>query len=113
MKLIVDKNYNTRAVRVYLEEKQGSDYIVIGQKDGKLTQQKTNFIETPDLNPLLELPSHLFDDFVKLIVDYANNEGIKSDNHNLIEGKLQATENHLEDLKKYFPMVLDKLLEIK
>ena len=50
-----------------------------------------------------------FNDFVKCVIDYANAEGVKSDNDNFLLGKLEATEKHLDDTRIILSKVIDKI----
>lgn len=115
MEIIVEKNWQNRTVKVYAREIQGSKEVFFGQKDDFIIQQSfevnsPNF-ETPII-PLLQMPESLFRDFQKSFLEYLNNQNIKSENENLLQGKLSATEKHLEDLRNYFPKVLDKIISL-
>lgn len=62
------------------------------------------------LVPLLEMNSSFAKDFLKAVSDYNSRIGIKTENENLLQGKLSATEKHLEDLRCHFTKILDKVV---
>jgi hypothetical protein len=49
--------------------------------------------------PFLVMQSNIMVPFMKAIVDAAASHGIKPESQSSIEGKLQATERHLEDMR--------------
>lgn len=113
MKLFVETNWNTRATRFYLEDQQGRIKTFIGVKDGALIAQELNPLNpiTQEIFPLLEMGDYTAKEFIKAVVDYASNEGIKTENENLLKGKLEATEKHLEDLRRQFDLLLNKIVK--
>ena len=58
-------------------------------------------------NPFLKLPYHFADLLFKSLIEYNSERGMKSKDENLLTGKLAATENHLNDMRKFS----EKLLE--
>jgi len=82
--------------------------INFNYKDGEIIE-----VEVPDdkisndLKPFLELPRLFANFFIKGIVEYANNEGIKTKDQNLIEGQLIATNLHLKDMQEFSTKLLD------
>lgn len=82
--------------------------INFNYKDGEIieTEVPDNAIVN-DLKPFLELPRMFAEPFLKGIVEYSNNNGIKTKDHNLIEGKLIATELHLKDMREITTKLLD------
>jgi hypothetical protein len=113
MKLYVETNWNSRATRFYLEDQQGRVKTFIGVKDGRLIEQQLNPMNAIDepLFPLLEMGDYMAKEFIKSVVDYASGEGIKTENENLLKGKLEATERHLEDLRRQFDLLLNKIVK--
>lgn len=96
---------------IYILDEEGKDrYVININSDGFLTQTLLNPNEATKLKPFLELPSSFFDKLVKAMVDYASENNIKTENETLLQGKLVATEKHLEDLRKHFEKVLDKIV---
>ena len=82
--------------------------INFNYKDGQIIE-----IEVPDdritddLKPFLELPMMFANQLLKGIVEYSNNNGIKTKDQTLIEGKLIATELHLKDMQEFSTKLLD------
>lgn len=114
MKLIVNNDWDSMSMSFYLEDDRCGKRVIIGQQCGLLTEYT---IESYDvgtcrcIEPLLKMPSHTGERFIKAIVDYASEQQIKTVNENLLQGKLQATEKHLEDMRNGFVKILDKLIE--
>lgn len=112
MEFIFQEDYQSMTVRMYLKTQQGNRIAIIGQKDGLLIEQPLdpmNAMAEP-LIPLLEMNRHFANDFLKAVGDYNSRVGIKNENENLLQGKLSATEKHLEDLRSHFTKVLDKVV---
>ena len=65
--------------------------------------------ECKELNPFLRCPSEMFRGIVSEIVEYANDNHIQSKDKDFTRGKLEATEKHLDDMRKY----LDKAMKIE
>jgi hypothetical protein len=98
---------------MYLRIIEGHKTYIIGQKDGKLYQQEINEMNAASVEPLvplLKMNRAFAEDFLKAVADYSSSVGIKTENENLLKGKLQATEKHLEDLRTHFSKVLDKAI---
>jgi len=51
------------------------------------------------LEPSLNLPGRMGEEVMQAIVEAFNERGIKPESGNKTEGKLEATEKHLEDLR--------------
>jgi DUF1009 family protein len=112
MQVFVEKDWTSRATRFYIQVEKGNERFIIGQKDGLLIEQHIDPINATaePIIPLLEMSDRMADDFIKAIVDYASQKGVKTENENLLMGKLSATEKHLEDMRKHFEKVLDKVV---
>jgi hypothetical protein len=101
------------AAKIYLLEEEGKNrYAINLDADGRLVQTLLEDGVAPILKPFLELPSNVFDKFVKAVTDYASDNNIKTESETLLQGKLKATEKHLEDLRGHFTKVLDKVLAV-
>lgn len=112
MDLIVDHDFNTRRVKIYLKEERDGKIIIIGQgSEGLITQviELTDGSQT-DIKPLLEMPHHIFEQFMRATEVYFTQKGIKTENEHLLEGKTNAMEKHLEDMRTNFTKVLDALI---
>ena len=112
MELLVEKDWSSRRVKIYLREENGDRTTIIGQNRGKLFAQDIlpNDFTVRKFHPLLEMPDHLFHQFAAAFSEYnSKNHNYRSKNENLIEGKLQATERHLEDLREFSKVLINTL----
>lgn len=48
----------------------------------------------------MKVPSHMVDSLFKSLAEHLSERGVKTKNDSLIEGQLDATKYHLEDLRK-------------
>ena len=111
MELIVEKDHRYAGVRVYCIERGQGRTVYYGHVDNKITAKtidNNNYVDN-DIHPLFEMGMGFFNDFVKCVIDYANAEGVKSDNDNFLLGKLEATEKHLDDTRIILSKVIDKI----
>jgi hypothetical protein len=115
MRLIVNADYGTFSTDFYLEDIRNGKRVIIGQDNGSLIEYTLDeaVIMTYQVKPLLKMPMRLAEEFIKTVVDYASDKQIKTVNENLLQGKLSATEKHLDDMRSGFTKVLDKILESK
>jgi hypothetical protein len=112
MEFVFHEDFRTHSVRMYLKTEQGGRTAIIGQKDGELFEQIVDPYNPngEPLTPLLEMNWSLAHQFLKAVGDYNSQRGIKNENENLLQGKLAATEKHLDDLRNHFTKVLDKVV---
>lgn len=52
------------------------------------------------LKPFLVLPIRMVDELIKAFTDLGSEMNIKTENENLLKGKLEATQLHLEDMRE-------------
>jgi hypothetical protein len=102
MKIYIDKPFLGGLVKIFvLEEKGRERYAITLDRTTKLlTQKKIEDGSAEEAETFIELPVGFFNDFVKAITDYASNNNIKTESETLLQGKLGATERHLEDMRK-------------
>jgi hypothetical protein len=98
-------------VRIYvIDEVNGKRSEITLDRESKYLKSKTlDDTCANQLEPFLELPENFFNELVKAVVNYAFENNVKTENEHLLEGKLKATEKHLEDLRMYFGKALDKI----
>ena len=101
MILKVENSYESDLTKLYLMQGERSDrwslkYIGDGQIE--VTFRDPNVPKA--VEPFMTMQRDLFDDFLKCLVDYADQNGIKPENQTLIEGKFQAQSEHLADLRE-------------
>lgn len=113
MELIVETDYSKGSSKLYLKTRQYDRVVLYGYQNGKMVAQTLDpgIIPERPIIPLLELPHDLGDEFFKAVLNYMSDKGIKTENENLLQGKLSATEKHLEDLRKHFDLVLNKVIQ--
>ena len=112
MKVYIDYFPNGATAKIYAFEKSGADQISYHYdiETKRMVATTIPYDEAVDPTPMLEMPHGMFSDFVKAITEYASERGIKTENENLLRGKLEATEKHLDDLRGHFGKVLDKVI---
>lgn len=112
--LIVHEDWSGMFVSFYLKKYEGSTRVIIGQKDGELIEQRTKDVVAPSpLIPLLKMPTDLANIFLKSVGDYNSGKGNITVNENLLKGKLESTEKHLEDMRTMSKLMLDRIIKIK
>lgn len=114
LKLIVNHDYSTMSVAIYGQVIDGSRLFIIGYDDGKLIEQEVSaeneLAPMTTFKPLLRVNYFMFNAFLKAFADYANNVNIVTENENLLKGKLEATEKHLEDMREMAKNMLNKII---
>lgn len=110
MKLIVDTNWSTGEVTIFLEEEVGSKIYLFGQKNGKIIRQEVDddvFLNNKKkIYPLITLTRFMSLPFFQAMKNYLSEINIKTENENLMQGKLLATEKHLEDMRRISNVML-------
>lgn len=110
MKIFIEHLWHSRSVRIWAEEEQLHRRLNIhyDPPHGLVkTEIRPDFIQD-DLTPLLELPYQMYIDLKDAFAQLLQEEGVKTKNENLIEGKLSATESHNVDLKS----IVDQHIEL-
>lgn len=114
MKIYIQKPMisGTGVAKIWVMEERGRErYSIQFDSQSKMLKQKLlNENVAEEVEPFIELPYGFFDDFVKAVVDFASENNIKTESETLLQGKLSATEKHLEDLRTHFTKVLDKVV---
>jgi CobQ-like glutamine amidotransferase family enzyme len=106
---IVDR-FDCFKTEIWIFENQGSKMFNINyQEDGKLIKHPLkDEISLPyEHGPFLSLPKPFADMLFNKIQEQQSNKGIKPKDQTLIEGKLQATESHLQDMRKMAEKLID------
>ena len=78
-------------------------------KKTEIDDEDRDFIDRKKFKPFMRIPHWLYDEFIKAFVESMDMKGIKPKTQSLIEGELNATKDHLADLKQ----VAFKLLKIE
>lgn len=115
LKLIVNHDYASFNVSIYGQVIEGTRLFIIGAEDGRLIEQEitaeNELAPMKEFKPLLSMSEFIFNSFLKATVEYANNIPIKTRDESLIEGKLLATEKHLEDMREFSKKLLETIVK--
>lgn len=102
MRIFIEKPFMHGCVsaKIYVIDDQGKDrYAVNLDEKGNLIQTLIPEAISCTVKPFLELPGNFYQLFIKAIMDHGNEIGLKSINENVLQGKLSATELHLDDMR--------------
>ena len=111
IKLIVNQNYSSMMVDVFIMETTGVGVSLIGY-DGKILvkQDVTSQNEmSQDFLPLFRIPLLQQNSYFKAFLEYASGKDIKTVDENLLQGKMDAMKEHLVDSKETLGKVLSML----
>lgn len=93
-----------RAIEIYvLQEHNGEEYeITLTEQDGQqlLHQRKLNPLEYTECKPFLVLGNDLLPHIRTALNEFCEASGVPDKAKDFTEGKLTATEKHLEDMRK-------------
>lgn len=121
MKLYVNEHFDSRIVDVWLVDEFGyTDVFYTTHSDdpnfqGITRHESDTYIrsgstdQSGKVKPFIKISDRLFKEFLRLMVDYASKHEMKTENENLIQGKIIATEKHLADIRT----IAFKLLKIE
>jgi hypothetical protein len=109
MKLIIEKSYRNHRCYVYLSEKQGSRQVFIHFDGSNLVEQvlPDNPSADMDIKPFFSVPMDMLDDLIKAFITEGAKQNLRTENENLLKGKLEATELHLSDMREFSKKLLD------
>ncbi len=114
MELIIKEELDTFITKIYGKIEKGNQTYIIGYDGKNLVEQalSDNPFEEKKIKPLLIIPHNYLRDIVAGFAEYAQKKDIRTENQNLLEGKLIATEKHLSDMRDFAKKLLDSQLEI-
>jgi hypothetical protein len=116
MEVFIQQSPMRDKVDVYVRIRSCNGYEYLHTVDDKLISiniPENECAPEDTVKPILTMPSNLFNQFVKEIAIFASNNNIKTENENLLKGKLQATENHLLSTQSNFDKLLDAMIKKK
>ena len=99
----IEINPITESLGIYFGYRDHQDFKVA--KPVKLVYEKIDKGGDMDVKPTLSIPFHLQSRFLKALLNAIEKQGIKPESTSKIEGLLEATKYHLEDMRK---IVFDK-----
>lgn len=106
------ERFDSNSIEIWLMEYAGGNKGINYYFDNGLLAtaeiDEMQLLKEGKLKPFLKLPRYLATNLFKSISEYNSNNGIKTKDENLIEGKLKATETNLSDLRD----IVGKLFEL-
>ncbi len=103
----MDKN----AVEIWLHERSGNKVINYSTDGANLIGTTLDPCQiTDDLAPLLSLPRHMAQPMIDALVEFNSKIGRRSENENLLQGKLAATTEHLTDMRDMAKKLLESVI---
>lgn len=113
-RLIINQNFGHMEVEIYGQEQQGDRLFNVGYDGEHLVEQEiTRENEMSRMNefkPLLRIGMFQFDSLVKAFIEIANERQIHTEGESVLQGKLIATEKHLEDMRETSKKLIDALI---
>lgn len=114
MELIVNENYGSMSIEIFGRVQQGNRIAIIGYDGDQLIEQimpdNGSLPEKDSIKPLLRMNRFVFDNLLVAFVELANKKKIRTENENLLQGKLVATETHLTDMREMSKKLVDALI---
>lgn len=121
MELYIEKNFGERTQNIWLYQP-GMEYDTFygyhceccscrscKGSNGNLVEYRVekHLKPSPEMKPFLTLPSHFATDFIRLLTAEASKMGINTEKESKLEGRLEATQLHLQDLQRITIKLLD------
>jgi hypothetical protein len=113
MELIFQDHYESMHCRIYLKEERGNKVIMIGYDGEHLIEQVLYEGEAFEVKPLLTIPRFMKDTLIKAFIAEGARSHLRTENENLLKGKLEAVEFHLKDMREFSYKLLENKLNIK
>ncbi len=98
MKIKIGESFETDSYNIVFYEKDGMDAILYNFYTGDTKRIKTGEAFKNDF--IFKVPSRLMPDLLKAMADCLEEQRVQTDSQAKIEGTLNATKYHLEDLRK-------------
>lgn len=110
LELYIDRDRLRRTVTIWIEDLSQTKKKVYHYRNKSIeVQEFENCFVSKKMKPFMVLPDYFFDDFLKLLTGYGNDNGAKPKELSYNEGLITAQSDHLLDMKK----ALDALIKIK
>jgi hypothetical protein len=75
--------------------------------------ESDNYSEDFKIKPFLSIPIRMKAEIVSAFISEGAKMNLSTDNENILRGKLEATEKHLEDVRGFTKLLLNNQLGIK
>lgn len=113
MELIVQDRYEQMKTYFYLRDKKNGQTVIYGYDGECLIEQLPSQDGTANnFKPLFVVPNIYKDAIIKAFISEGANQNLRTENENLLKGKLQATELHLSDMREISKKLLDDKLAL-
>jgi hypothetical protein len=111
LELYIEKSFDCNTMRLWLISRnpRGREFYQYNGGDRLIEGTTIEGCARPDtVKPFIELPMEFAKPFLKLMAKALSEEGIKTVDENLLQGKMDAMTDHMADMRN----VSNKLLEI-
>jgi len=110
-KVFIQPDFASRFTNIWIIEDKLTGFTNYRiDENGSITVEEIPNSKELNTTPFLKLPIHMTELLFTAVVEYMNKSGVKTKDENLIEGKLLATEKHLEDMREMSKKMLDALI---
>lgn len=107
IQIFIRESWDSDAIQIYAatkSENDGKRYAleISGYTDGVLEIQKTELKEAEyrEIKPLLSFNHHYGKEWLQAIRKALDDYGVPKDSESRLEGKLEATTQHLQDMRR-------------
>jgi len=102
MEIFIERIHYTRTIEVYCRDQKPSKDTYYHYNGNSLEEITANIsdIDTK-VKPLFSIPEYIFKELLNAFVNEGKRLNIQTENENHLKGKLEATENHLNDLQLF------------
>ncbi|TQI72253.1 hypothetical protein JM79_3210 [Gramella sp. Hel_I_59] len=109
IEIFIENHWLSNKVKIVARLQRGQDYFFLHFNGSEIIEQKIERepCEVQEFKPLLECPPQLFQILMEAFVNVAKEKNIKTEAENLLKGKLEATQFHLEDMREISKKLLD------
>ena len=112
-KIYIDKLRNTNSIQIWVIRHECNGDVFINIKEGELLETQVAPGELKgDLKPFLELPWRFGHELLLAISNFNSQNGLITENENLLKGKLEATELHLVDMREITKKLISATIKV-
>ena len=112
-KIYIDKMRPSNSIQIWVVRHESNGDVFINIKNEELfeTQVSPGELKT-ELKPFLELPWRFGHELLLAISNFNSQNGLITENENMLKGKLQATELHLTDMREITKKLISATIKI-
>lgn len=113
LKVQVVRRHDRNYIEVWVGMDEPDYYENFAYTEKGIVVTRINHSEQPPegVKPFLNLSAPFAHTLFKALAEYLSNAGIKTKDENMVEGKLQATEEHLKDMREIAKKLLGNLCD--